>query len=66
VDAAEEAAKAFGDSIGHAKELELPPSETDADDDRKSDPSWSVLDDLIEEDKKPSLDPLPAPLASSS
>jgi len=66
VDAAEEAAKAFGDSIGHAKELKLPTSETDADDDRKSDPSWSVLDDLIEEDKKPSLDPLPAPLASSS
>ena len=34
---------AFGDSIGHAKELKLPPSETDADDDKKSDPSWTGM-----------------------
>ena len=34
---------AFGDSIGHAKELKLPTSETDADDDRKNDPSWSGM-----------------------
>merc|ERR1711974_234976 len=61
VDAAEEAAKAFNDSIGHAKELKLPPSKTE-DGDTKTESSWAVLDDLIEEDKKRSLDPLPAPV----